>query len=273
MVSINSTASNSAVLASLRQTNKDITATQTRIGTGLKINGASDGAAAWAMAQSIRSDIQYQSTLGGSISVAKTQVDAGVAGLDQINKLLGKIRDLGSNPGSVGANPADANVINQVKSIKTQIIAIIKASGFEGKNFLVDSTAVDVKIGKDVAAVLSISPSDVAGSASFDALFDAIDAVTTNTELGALLNLSNTAITYATGHQNNLSSFSASLESQVDFLNTLDAIKKSALSSIVDADMEKESANIAALQVKQQLAFQALSIGNSSAQNILRLFQ
>ena len=42
---------------------------------------------------------------------------------------------------------------------------------------------------------------------------------------------------------------------------------------LVDADMNKESTRLQALQVQQQLGIQALSIANSNAQSILALFQ
>ncbi|RYG98646.1 MAG: hypothetical protein EON58_06530, partial [Alphaproteobacteria bacterium] len=129
MVGINNTASNSFVLASLRQTNKDITASQTRIGTGFKINGASDGAAAWSTAQSIRSDIKTQSSLTSSISVAKAKVDAAVAGLDQITTLVGKMKDLADNAGTLTTtDKASSGVVSQLKSLVSQIGAAITAS-------------------------------------------------------------------------------------------------------------------------------------------------
>ena len=42
---------------------------------------------------------------------------------------------------------------------------------------------------------------------------------------------------------------------------------------LVDADMNKESTRLQALQVQQQLGIQALSIANSNAQSILSLFK
>jgi flagellin len=45
------------------------------------------------------------------------------------------------------------------------------------------------------------------------------------------------------------------------------------LGSIVDADLAEESAKLQALQVKQQLGVQALSIANSSPQILLSLFR
>jgi flagellin len=45
------------------------------------------------------------------------------------------------------------------------------------------------------------------------------------------------------------------------------------LAQLIDADMNEESTRLQALQVKQQLGVQALSIANSSSQNILSLFR
>jgi flagellin len=45
------------------------------------------------------------------------------------------------------------------------------------------------------------------------------------------------------------------------------------IGALVDADMNEESTKLQALQVKQQLGIQTLSIANAQSQNILRLFQ
>jgi flagellin len=60
---------------------------------------------------------------------------------------------------------------------------------------------------------------------------------------------------------------------QQDFVKGLmDAISRG-VGQLVDADMNEESTKLAALQVKQQLGVQALSIANSSSQTILSLFR
>ena len=93
-----------------------------------------------------------------------------------------------------------------------------------------------------------------------------------NSDIADLSALADDASAYLSGYQATLSTFSSGLESQVDFLDKLDKVKSSALSAIVDTDMEAESAKLTALQGKQQLAYQALAITNSSSQNILQLF-
>jgi len=52
----------------------------------------------------------------------------------------------------------------------------------------------------------------------------------------------------------------------------MDSIERG-VGQLVDADMNKESTRLQALQVQQQLGIQALSIANSNSQRILALFQ
>jgi flagellin len=52
----------------------------------------------------------------------------------------------------------------------------------------------------------------------------------------------------------------------------MDAMK-SGIGTLVDADMEEQSAKLQALQTQQQLGVQALSIANQSPQTILSLFR
>ncbi|TFI56838.1 flagellin, partial [Sphingomonas parva] len=47
----------------------------------------------------------------------------------------------------------------------------------------------------------------------------------------------------------------------------------SGIGNLVDADLAKESAKLQALQVKQQLGLQALSIANQAPQSVMSLFR
>jgi flagellin len=60
---------------------------------------------------------------------------------------------------------------------------------------------------------------------------------------------------------------------QRDFLSKLSDEVQKGIGSLVDADLARESARLQALQIKQQLGAQALSIANQAPQVILRLFQ
>ena len=63
------------------------------------------------------------------------------------------------------------------------------------------------------------------------------------------------------------------LDIQSSFLASLSDTVEKGISSLVDADLAKESAKLQSLQVKQQLGAQALSIANKSPEVILSLFR
>ncbi|MEQ1673342.1 MAG: flagellin, partial [Hyphomicrobium sp.] len=60
---------------------------------------------------------------------------------------------------------------------------------------------------------------------------------------------------------------------QSDFVSALKSAISEGVGQLVDADMNEESTRLQALQVKQQLGVQALSMANQSSQNILSLFR
>lgn len=272
MVSINNTVANSAVLASLRKINSDIAVNQTRIGTGLKISKSSDNPALFATAQGIRSDIRAQEKLSADIGISKARADAAVAGLDKITEIVNKIKDISAD---ATANNAAGSTLTaatgKIAAYLTQIGAIASASGFQGKNFLNSAVAENVKLSSETGAQISFTGEVFASQTDVAALIGASN--TTLAHVTAIDGLADTALEHIATLQASVTAFSETLGSQLDFQTTLKGINETALSSIVDANMEEESAKSAALQVKQQLAYQALAIGNNSAQNVLLLFR
>jgi len=70
-----------------------------------------------------------------------------------------------------------------------------------------------------------------------------------------------------------LGAVSKRIELQQTFVaNLMDTIDEG-VSGLIDADLSEESTRLQALQTKQQLGIQALSIANTSTQNILSLFR
>ncbi|WP_062018294.1 flagellin [Aureimonas sp. AU4] len=87
------------------------------------------------------------------------------------------------------------------------------------------------------------------------------------------LNAVSGAISKVTSAAATLGAVSSRIDLQKTFVSKMmDTIDKG-VSGLVDADMNEESTKLQALQVKQQLGVQALSIANQSAQNVLSLFR
>ena len=82
-----------------------------------------------------------------------------------------------------------------------------------------------------------------------------------------------TAITALNSNLATLGAQSKALDVQKTFLGKLSDSIEAGIGNLVDADLAKESAKLQALQVKQQLGAQALSIANSAPSIVLSFFR
>jgi flagellin len=109
--------------------------------------------------------------------------------------------------------------------------------------------------------------------ASYDGTGEMDISSATDAQIDDYIQAIDSAIGDMTTAATNLGSAKSRIGIQKEFVtNLMDAIDRG-ISSLVDADMNKESTKLQALQVQQQLGVQALSIANSSSQTILSLFR
>ncbi|WP_061933866.1 flagellin [Aureimonas sp. AU22] len=135
--------------------------------------------------------------------------------------------------------------------------------------------AQSLTIGNAVASnggsTISVTGMDITDDA-----LNGLGAITAEQRVQAItayINVVNGAINKVTAAASSIGAVSKRVELQQTFVqNLMDTIEQG-ISGLVDADMNEESTKLQALQVKQQLGVQALSIANQSAQNVLRLFQ
>jgi len=100
-----------------------------------------------------------------------------------------------------------------------------------------------------------------------------LTAATTDAEVDDMIRVVDSMLTQMTDAASNLGAVNSRITMQDDFVsNLMDSIDKG-VGRLVDADMNEESTRLKALQTQQQLGIQALSIANSSSQNVLSLFR
>ena len=101
----------------------------------------------------------------------------------------------------------------------------------------------------------------------------ALTGTTTDAQVDDMIRVVDSILTQMTDAASNLGAVNSRISMQDDFVNKLmDSVDKG-VGRLVDADMNEESTRLKALQTQQQLGIQALSIANSSSQNILSLFR
>ncbi len=92
MASIMTNASALTALQSLNSTNKNLETTQSRISTGYRVADASDNAAYWSIATTMRSDFQAMSTVQDSLGLGASKVDTAYTGMNKAIDTVNQIK-------------------------------------------------------------------------------------------------------------------------------------------------------------------------------------
>jgi flagellin len=278
---VNTNAGAMAALQSLSSTNKGLAQTQSRINSGYNVASTKDDSAAFAIAQTLRSDMAGLKAVGSSLNRAKSVTDVAVAGAEQISDILIDMKKK-AYEASDTIDQASRDAINQdFTALRDRITTVINSSDFNGTNILKTG-------GGSVAALQSLQDGVSGGTWDPDALSvsnqgldlggSVITVATTgqvNTQAAA-----QAMVDTLTTSQNNLKtslstlgSASRRIDAQLSFSSKLSDVIETSVGNLVDADLAKESARLQALQVKQQLGVQALSIANQAPQAIMSLFR
>jgi flagellin len=312
MSSLNTNVAAMTALQSLTSTNKALTETQNRISTGLRVGSAADNAAYWSIATTMRSDNSALSTvqdalgLGAStIDVAYTAVDAAIdiakqikdklvaarqPGLDrekiqtEVTELQAQLTGIANSAtlqgqnwltvdsGSAGFNFSKSFVSSIARSAGTISVQTIDIDTSSVVLFDGDATAEGILDGLRDSTTGAIG-GDQAFSVSTLNISALTDSAADLATLDGYIKGADLAISEMSAGATTLGAARARIEIQQDFVSGLMDAIEAGIGQLVDADMNEESTRLQALQVKQQLGIQALSIANSSSQSILSLFQ
>lgn len=272
-----------AALQSLSSTNKALAQTQSRINSGYNVASTKDDSAAFAIAQTLRSDMGGLKAVSSSLNRAKSVTDVAVAGAEQISDILIDMKKKAYEASDAGIDQASRDAINQdFISLRDRITTVVNSADFNGTNILKSG-------GGSVSALQSLQDGDGATAGwQPDALavanqgLDLGGSVVTVSATGQIDTQANAQAmvgTLTTSQSNlktslsSLGSASRRIDAQLAFSNRLSDVVESSVGNLVDADLAKESAKLQALQVKQQLGIQALSIANQAPQAIMALFR
>ncbi|MBH1945221.1 flagellin [Erythrobacter sp. YJ-T3-07] len=272
--SVNTNVGAMAALQSLNQTNKGLSQVQSRINTGLNVASTKDDSASFTIAQSLRGDVGGLSAVNSSLNRGKSTVDVAIAGAEQISDVLNQMKAKAIQASDDGLDAESRTAINaDYTALKEQITTIIASSEFNGTNLLKDDATSTGK----VSALQSLDTTSTIGVAN--QAFETNVTTALGTGLGTKAD-ADTALTEiatvtstVTSTLSTLGSASRKIEGQLSFNSKLSDVIESGIGNLVDADLAKESAKLQALQVKQQLGVQALSIANQAPQTITSLFR
>ncbi|RLQ88831.1 flagellin [Notoacmeibacter ruber] len=312
MSSIHTNTAAMTALKSLQMTNAALESTQKNISTGYRVSDASDNAAYWSIATTMRSDNKALSTVEDALGLGAAKVDVAYTAMNSAIDVVDEIKTKLVAAKEPGVDRA--KIQSEIEALQGQMTSIAESASFSGENWLNfnDDTGTSKSVvasfnrsasGSVSVGTISIDISDVklfgndgAGTpvdngmlnksyttANGDATpvnvtytiatLDITAANVDDTVIDGMLSNVETTLEDMTTAAADLGASKSRIDMQTEFIgNLMDSIS-SGIGKLVDADMTEESTKLQALQTQQQLGIQALSMANSGSQSLLSLFR
>ncbi len=276
MSEISLTASMRSNLLSLQNTQSLMDTTQERLSTGKKVNSAIDNPSSYYTAQSLNNRASDLSALLDSMGQAIQTIKAADEGIEAITTFAQQAKAVAQSALDSTDDAERDSYMKQFNAILDQIDGVAKDSGYKGVNLL-NGGSLSVKFNEKGESKLDITGKKALtteadglniakqaedswkGDAAATAIDGAIKAV--DTAIGKLRN-------WSSEFGNNYSI----VQSREDFTENLINVLTEGADKLTLADMNEESANMLALQTRQQLAINSLSLASQAAQSVLKLF-
>ena len=275
MPSINTNYGAAVALQSLNKTNAQLETTQNRINTGMKVSSAKDNGAIFAIATSQRSNMGAQDAVRNSLQRGQSIIDVALAAGDTAVSALEEMKALAVNIASSSGDAqkaylADWNALGQ------EVDKALKGASFDSVNLWNTTTATSVTTSTAATGntfQIGFGTTDKAAATAITDITAAATPPANATAAAAFADKADAAIKAMTSDLATLGTQSKSLGRQITFVNKLQDALEAGVGNLVDADLAKESAKLTALQTKQQLGVQALSIANQGSSILLGLFR
>ncbi len=270
--SVNTNIGAMTALQSLNRTNDALAVVQKRVSTGFRVADAKDDGGAFAVAQSVRGDVAGLTAANEQLGGLKGVVDVTLHGLGQVSKSMVDLRSVLTRLADGTINDEQRTQYSQqYAQLKTQIQRFINDATYNGRTLLSTDPAAGggdiVTIRNEQGTTLTLAAYD--GATDFVVDDAPADATTAQAAITGNWTNINEEINDAL---NRLGSDARYIDAQIVYnRDKLDAVE-GGLGALIDADIAKEAARLQALQIRQQLGTQTLSITNQAPQALLSLF-
>jgi len=270
--SVNTNLGAMTALQSLNRTNDALAAVQKRVSTGFRVADAKDDGGAFAVAQSVRGDVAGLTAANEQLGGLKGIVDVTLTSLGQVSKTMVEVRTVLTRlaDGTINDEQRD-QYEQQYDQLRTQIERFIDDATYNGRTLL----SVDVAAGGGDIVTIRNEQGTTLTLAAFDGATDfVVDAAPADAAAAQAAITGNwTDINQAINDSlNRLGADARYIDSQIGYnRDKLDALE-GGLGALIDADIAKEAARLQALQIRQQLGTQTLSIANQAPQALTSLF-
>lgn len=287
MLSLHTNAASLSTQVSLGKTQSALSTSQSRLGTGFRVNSAMDDAAGLQIAT--RMDAQNR---GMKVAMQNTQngismMQTAEGSFDEVNSMLMRMKDLATQAADGTSGQSDRDAMQQeFDQLGQQLYNIVNNTKYNGQQLLKGGTLdapITFQIGADSGDTMTIDASTNLGT-----LDTALQAISTSyaaapaagTEISASGTAANGMIKTLADAIDNVGTIRAQLgaaanrlDHTFNNLNNVSTNMTQARGRIMDVDYATETSNMTAKQMLMQAGTSMLKQSNSMSQMVLSLMQ
>ena len=170
---------------------------------------------------------------------------------------------------TVNVNTDRQKYAEQFNEIMRQIDKLAKDSGYKGINLLQMNT-LTVIFNEDRSSQIEVKGVDASSTGL--KISNPVDSWQTDEDINKSITEAENAISELRIMASDYGNYYSIVQNRQDFTKNLINVLTEGADNLTLADMNEESANMLALQTRQQLAINSLSLASQAAQGVLRLF-
>ena len=273
-LSVNTNAGALVALQNLNNTENSLQKAQAQVSTGLAIANPSDNGAIWAIAQNQKATALSLDSVTQSLQRAQSTIQVATSAGTSVSDLLNQLKSKALAASDTSLDTTSRSALNaDFTSLLTQINTVVNNASFNGANLIKSGgTNIQALDNSNGTSFLTIKAEDLSVGGT-NITLAATASISTATLAQAAISTINTSIESVNNSLAKLGTSENAITTQLSFVGNLQDTLDTGVGNLVDANLAKESAQLQALQTKQQLGVQALSIANSSSSVLLSLFR
>jgi flagellin len=260
-------------LLTLSRTTDLIDRTQDRLSTGLKVASALDDAAAFFAARALTNRADDLNGLKDNIDQSISTIEAAINGIEAITELIEQAKGLAITAKATSDTSERSSLSVQFNALLDQIDSLGNDASFGGTNLLQGTPDnLVVNFNEDGSSVLTVAGIDSSTAATGLNVAAAANDFVADSDIDLAITAVNTAVTTLRTTAATLGSNATVLQTRLNFTEDLVNTLEAGAGKLTLADLNEESANLLALQTRQQLGINSLSLAAQSERSILALF-
>jgi flagellin len=245
------------------------------VSTGLAVASAKDNGAVWAIAQGERATVGALDAVKSSLQTGQSILDVANSAGTTVSNLLTQMEQKALAASDTSIDTASRLSLNaDFVALRNQITSTVANATFNGVNLLDGSvTQITSLANTQGTSVLTTAAQKLTLGGGIITVTSTSTIGASATGAGTVLSAVEASLSAVDNALASLGTASKALDTHLNFVSNLQDTLTTGVGNLVNADLAKESATLQALQTKQQLGIQALSIANTASSALLGLFR